>query len=401
LPSGRFQASYWHEGTRHVAGDTFGTKADALAWLSRAEADISRGSWVDPSGGKLTVAEVVAGWLEANPTKRKSSRLRDESIMRTHVLPMLGGHQLARVTRADVQRLVDGWAARSKASSVGRMFSALRAVFSFAVASELVVRSPCVGVRLPKSGLVDRPVLTAEQLQGLGEALGPDEAPMMWLGVVGGLRWAECAGLTVSALDLLAGTVLVSQQLSRDGTLGVPKSRAGVRRLAIPDWLVEDLAGLLSRRGLTGADDRVLVFVSPDGRPLHYPNWRRRTWVPACEVAGLGGLRFHDLRSMAATALVAAGVDVKTAQTRLGHSSPSLTLGIYARATAAGDRAAAEAVGQYLRGKPAAKPSAKSPSLRPARTTPPANSFAPTDQQLAAMRAVASARAATAPRTGP
>jgi hypothetical protein len=112
-------------------------------------------------------------------------------------------------------------------------------------------------------------------------------------------------------------------------------------------------------------------------------------------------LRFHDLRSMAATALVAAGVDVKTAQTRLGHSSPSLTLGIYARATAAGDRAAAEAVGQYLRGKPGAKPSAKSPSLRPARTTPPANSFAPTDQQLAAMRGVASARAATAPRTGP
>jgi integrase len=400
LPSGRFQASYWQEGTRHVAGDTFGTKADASAWLSRAEADISRGSWVDPSGGKLTLAEVVERWLGSNPNKRTSSRLRDESIMRTHVLPALGDRQVSRVTRADVQALVDRWSSEHVASSVGRMFSALRAVFSFAVASELVVRSPCVGVRLPKSGLVDRPVLTAEQLQGLGEVLGPDEAPMMWLGVVGGLRWAECAGLTVQALDLLAGTVLVSQQLSRDGTLGVPKSRAGVRRLAIPDWLVEDLAGLLSRRGLTGADDRVLVFVSPDGQPLHYPNWRRRTWVPACEVAGLGGLRFHDLRSMAATALVAAGVDVKTAQTRLGHSSPSLTLGIYARSTADGDRAAAEAVGQYLRGKRGAKPSATSPRPRPLPTTPPANSFVPTARQPAAMRAAATRRATRAPRTG-
>ena len=95
LPSGRFQASYWQEGTRHVAGDTFGTKADALAWLSRAEADISRGSWVDPSGGKLTLAEVVERWLGSNPNKRTSSRLRDESIMRTHVLPALGDRQVS------------------------------------------------------------------------------------------------------------------------------------------------------------------------------------------------------------------------------------------------------------------------------------------------------------------
>ena len=90
------------------------------------------------------------------------------------------------------------------------------------------------------------------------------------------------------------------------------------------------------------------MFVSAEGQPLHYSNWRRRIWVPACEAAGLSGLRFHDLRSMAATALVASGIDVKTAQARMGHSSPSVTLGIYARATAEGDRAAAEAVGRYF-----------------------------------------------------
>jgi hypothetical protein len=143
LPSGRYQASYWHDGARHVAGDTFITEADAWAWLSRAEADISRGSWIDPSAGTETVTELVARWLAANPTKRTSSRRRDESIMRTHVLPALGAREVARVKRADVQRLVDGWATELAASSVGRMFSALRAAFSFAVASELIVRSPC------------------------------------------------------------------------------------------------------------------------------------------------------------------------------------------------------------------------------------------------------------------
>jgi len=39
------------------------------------------------------------------------------------------------------------------------------------------------------------------------------------------------------------------------------------------------------------------------------------------------------------------GVDVKTAQTRLGHSDPRLTLGLYAQASNEADRDAAERVG--------------------------------------------------------
>lgn len=49
-----------------------------------------------------------------------------------------------------------------------------------------------------------------------------------------------------------------------------------------------------------------------------------------------------------ATALVAEGVHLKTAQTRLGHSDPRLTLAIYAQATSEGDRAAADRVAERL-----------------------------------------------------
>jgi integrase len=38
-------------------------------------------------------------------------------------------------------------------------------------------------------------------------------------------------------------------------------------------------------------------------------------------------------------------VDLKTAQTRLGHSDPRLTLAVYAQATTAADQAAAQALG--------------------------------------------------------
>jgi len=56
-------------------------------------------------------------------------------------------------------------------------------------------------------------------------------------------------------------------------------------------------------------------------------------------------LGFHDLRRAAATALVLEGVDLKTAQTRLGHSDPRLTLGLYAQASSEADRDAADRVG--------------------------------------------------------
>jgi len=348
LPSGRYQARYWHAGTRHIAPETFPTKADALAWLSRAEADLTRGAWLDPAAGKVTFADLASQWVVSNPMKRGSSRLRDKSILDNHVVPELGPHPVSRITRLDVQHLVDSWSQDHAPSTVVRMFAVVRGVFGFAVVSDMIARSPCAGIRVPRGGLVERPVLSAAQLQGLAAELGPDQAAMMWLGVVGGLRWAECAGLTVASLDPLKRTMSVSQQLGRDGRLAAPKSRAGTRRLSLPEWLLVDLASLLSQRGLTAANAGEFVFVSREGRPLSYANWRRRIWEPACRAASLPGLRFHDLRSMAATALVAAGVDIKTAQTRLGHSSPSVTLGIYARATEQADRLAAEAVGAFF-----------------------------------------------------
>jgi integrase len=118
----------------------------------------------------------------------------------------------------------------------------------------------------------------------------------------------------------------------------------------------------LATRGLTGADSHALLFETAAGGPLDYPNWRRRTWQPACIEAGLAklvrdpetkrdrydGPGFHDLRRANATGLVLAGVDLKTAQTRLGHSDPRLTLAVYAQATTEADKAVADALGEWF-----------------------------------------------------
>ncbi|NNC39177.1 MAG: tyrosine-type recombinase/integrase [Acidimicrobiia bacterium] len=78
---------------------------------------------------------------------------------------------------------------------------------------------------------------------------------------------------------------------------------------------------------------------------LDYSNWLHRIWYPARQQAGVEWAQFHDLRRANATGLVLEGIDLKTAQTRLGHTDPRLTLGIYAQATTEADRQAADRLG--------------------------------------------------------
>ena len=123
------------------------------------------------------------------------------------------------------------------------------------------------------------------------------------------------------------------------------KSEAGNRTMSLPQALVDILAEHLALIGLSAADADSLVFPAPGGTVWSYANYRRRMWLPAASNAGLAGIGFHDLRRTAATQLVLANVDMKTAGTRLGHSDPRLTLAVYAQATSEADRAAADIVG--------------------------------------------------------
>lgn len=341
---------------------TFRTKAEAIAYEADQRSTLNRGAWVDPRSSARTLKEVAAEWLASNPAKRGSSRARDRGTLERHVLPHLGAHPIGRVTPADVQGLVNAWAEVRKPSTVARDYRIVAAVFRYALNRDLIGRTPCRAIKLPKGQPKPVHVITAAELAPLAAAMG-DYAPMPYLGAVLGLRWGEVAALRVRSLDLLGGSLAVTEGLSRDENgqpmVDAPKSDAGRRTLAIPVELGEMLAAHLAARGLTAADADALLFPSPTGDLLRYSNWLRRVWYPACAAAGLGtlrkvdgrsselyeGLGFHDLRRASATGLVSGGIDIKTAQTRLGHSSSRLTLDLYAQAEEALDRAAADVLG--------------------------------------------------------
>lgn len=335
------------EGVMHTK--TLRTKREAVDYEADQRAQLSAGTFIAPRASAITVEDLGARWLAAG-TKRDSSRARDRSIVQTHLLPGLGPKRaIGTVTRADCQALVDRWAAVGLAPrTVIRVAAALRSMFQYALDAELLARNPAARLKLPQAQPVDRPTLTSDDLDRLAHALGPDQALLMWCGAILGLRWAEVAGLTTSSLDPVRNTISIRHQLDRHGNLVLPKTLASRRSLAAPPWLVADLAALPRQRGAAITDQAALVFVTPTRAGLSYVNWRTRVWQPATTTAGLTGLHFHDLRPLAATALVAAGVDLGTAVHRLGHTTPTMTLAVYARVAEDQDRAAADAVNHRL-----------------------------------------------------
>ncbi|MDA8359783.1 MAG: hypothetical protein M0Z95_26575, partial [Actinomycetota bacterium] len=95
------------------------------------------------------------------------------------------------------------------------------------------------------------------------------------------------------------------------------------------------------------------VFTAPGGRPAGLlPLASPPLGVGRSRRRRAGRRLPRPAPGQQATALVAAGVDIKTAQSRLGHSDPRLTLAAYARAVPEADRAAAELLGARFFGTP-------------------------------------------------
>ncbi len=332
---------------------TFRRMADARDYEATSLLAVNGGTWVDPRANRRTFGDVASEWLNSNPAKRDSSYARDESVLRNHLPASLATKPLRSLTSRDLQLLVIEWVSEGAApNTVRRQYATLRAVLAYGVDIGVIATLPRGRVKLPKKAKVKRVLPTPTELAVLVDELGAVYGPMALTAALVGARWGELAGLRVGDLDLLGRKITIRIQRTR-GRKGEmverePKSDAGTRTLAIPEALVTLLATMLKRRGLTAADPDAYVFPAPEGGGLDYKNFRPRVWLPARQRAGLDGLNFHDLRRLNATHLVAAGVDIKTAQVRLGHSDVRLTLETYAQALTEADVAASEAVALAL-----------------------------------------------------
>ena len=73
-----------------------------------------------------------------------------------------------------------------------------------------------------------------------------------------------------------------------------------------------------------------LMFPNEASKPMNYSNMVNRHFLPALRAAELPRMRFHDLRHTYASLMIEQGENLKYIQSQLGHSSPTVTLNVYA-----------------------------------------------------------------------
>ncbi len=162
---------------------------------------------------------------------------------------------------------------------------------------------------------------------------------------------AELLGLERRHVNLKRKTISVEQQQVElaDGRLlvGPPKTSAGIRTIAIPDFLIAELTAHIKEFSGAGMSGR--VFAGQQGGPLRNKALRVH-WAEARDgVLDLPeGFRFHDLRHTANTLAASTGASTRELMHRLGHASSVAALR-YQHATVERDTEVARLLDELVR----------------------------------------------------
>jgi integrase len=338
------------------------TKTAVMEELKKLQ--IKAGQLASVDAGAMTVGQLLSQWLDAAKLSVCRGTL---ATYAQHVndllLPKLGAIKLARLNSLHVEGLYrqladDGHsAARQRHAGV-----TLRVALSWAVKHRLIPNNPASGklVALPAHAKREIKPLEAAQIAAFLAAARKDRLHAMYpLAIDSGCRQGELLGLTWADVDFGKGSLTVNRSLEEVGgslALKEPKTKKSRRTITLSAFtlaaLQEHRKAMLAE-GNYSADRPVFCGVRSKSW-LRKSDVYRHSFAPILKDAGLR-FRFHDMRHVCATLLLAAGTDVKTVQERLGHSTPMMTLNVYSHAMAGAQSAAAAKLNAILEGANAAK----------------------------------------------
>lgn len=311
----------------------FDRKVDAERFGATTGADIVRGSYVDPSLGRLTLAKFAEQTYR--PTMvglEATTRARDESYLRTHILPVFGPKALAAIDYASCQAWVNELSTRRAPATVVKAAQIMGKVMKTAVRSRTIAHNPMAEVSLPTIVESEDFYLTPAQVADLADAMtgvAPRFRALVWLGRYAGPRIGELLSLRWTDIDFLRSTLTISRKVVEVSGVGLvegqTKTKAGRRTVTLPRPV---LAEVERHRDAFGSPS--LVFTSAEGQQIRANNLRRRAWAHAVAACDLGGFTFHDMRHTAVSLWVAAGASDLEVAKWAGHRSAAFTKSRYA-----------------------------------------------------------------------
>jgi integrase len=299
------------------------------------------------TGPQQKVGQFLIHWLEDvhKQSIRPRTYERYEEIVRLHLAPGIGHHQLQKLLPQHLQafyakKLEEGLSTTTVISFHNVLHKALKT----AVRWNLIARNPCDLVSPPRRKRFEIRPLSLQQIhQLLAAARGHRQEALFILALATGMRRGELLALKWQDLDLEQGTLQVRRILTRIPSKlqgrgfeeAEPKTDKGRRSIVLPAFAAE----ALKQHRLTQLEaklkagpawqDHDYVFCTSIGTHLNPTRDVLGVLNSLLEKAGLPDIRFHDLRHSSATMLLGMKVHPKIVQEILGHSQIAITLDIY------------------------------------------------------------------------
>jgi len=311
---------------------------------------------------RQTVATFLDRWLEevVRPTVRPRTHHSYAQLVRVHIAPAIGRHQLTTLAPQHVQTMMnDKLAAGLSPRTVQYLRAVLRRALGQALKWGLVARNVATLVDPPRSVRHEIAFLTPAQARTFLDVVRGDRQEALYRVALSlGLRQGEALGLRWQDVDLDDRTLRVRVALQRIGgklVLTEPKTRQSRRSIPMPGSVVAALREHRDRQTFERAtagdrwQDWGLVFPTPTGTPVDARNAVRH-FKAALVRAGLPPMRWHDLRHSCASLQLAQGIAPRVVMETLGHSQIGITMNTYSHVIPEMQRQAADLMDDLLSG---------------------------------------------------
>jgi integrase len=326
----------------------------ALGLKVNVESGADPATGIQESNAAPTFRSLSDEWIKIHgPNKSVKSLADNVSMLRRHILPVIGAKKAEDVTKRDVLRLLDlvalkpdarhGKKTRTSRKSMdvpvlekarqlshrpARVYELIRAIYRWAISRDILPADPTAGMKPPLKK--ERPrerALTAEEIKQFWTRLG--DTPLsegvqlaMKLALVTAQRIGEVSNIAKSELVLDGPTPIWSLPAERS------KNREGHR---IP---LSPLAVRLIKEAQRLAGDSKFLFPSPKEAAPIGAGAATKGMQRARPTFDLADFRVHDLRRTAATGMAELGISPHTISLVLNHISArtgNITSAVYVK----------------------------------------------------------------------
>jgi len=236
-------------------------------------------------------------------------------------------------------------------------------IFEYAIKMQVVSVNPCRMVTLPRYNPKEKDIYTIEEAQRLLDLLAVEDEKNLHftlfftLAMFTGFRRGELLGLEKSDFDYENHVVTVNRTSNWTNEKGIftdsPKTSSGYRSLKLPPEVFALLERFIQQqnRQKSALGDKWVetgrLFTRWNGEPM-FPNTPSLFFGRFCKRTGVRYVNLHNFRHFHASALIYSGVDLKTIQSCMGHSSPSTTINLYCHTFKTAQARAMEAISGML-----------------------------------------------------